>query len=293
MKNTNNTRSVVSRTQRGGIVAGLMSLMLVATAIGGKAQTYTISTANSSLQVNLAGGLSNWTYDGANQLSQQGFYYSVGTQEYPISSISAASGITFSGTAFGGVVLDTNVTATYANSTLSVTTGYTLEVQGNQSALATAISIQNLSGVSQTLKFYQLSDFTMGGASSGQNVQFLQTTFPFDVTQTGPGPTLSGSLSGTGLGTSVPVDEIAGTSNFGLGNGNSDPNFSGDSPLSATGSVEYAYEFTVTLAAGSGIGFNELQVVPEPSSMALVSAGLVGIVGIGLLRRRGSVFIKK
>jgi hypothetical protein len=290
MKNTNDAFTVLSRICRGAFIAAFVTLLLAISVTGVRAQTYTLSVADSSLQVNLTGGLSNWTVGGANQLGQQSFYYTVGGLEYPINQISAPSTPQFSGLAFGGSILDTNLSVSYANTSLRLTTGYTLAVQGSGATLATTITLQNLSGASETLQFYQLSDFTLGGTSSGQAVQFLQTGFPYSVIQTGPGATLTGSLNGVGLGTTIPVGEMAGIGNLGLGNGNAAPNF-GDTSLSASGTgVEYGYEFNLTLAANSGITISELQAVPEPSSIALFSFGLLALA---LLRRRTLALIKK
>ena len=277
------------RVKMGKFSAALIVILLTGSVIHSNAQTYTISVADSSLQVNLGGGITGWTVNGVNQLANQWFYYTSGGLEYPINTLSSPSAPVFGGTSFGGVTLSTNVSTTYANSSLSLTTKYSLAQQGNGAALSTTITLQNTSASSETLQFYQLSDFTLGGISSGQSVNFLETTYPFGVTQAGGGLLLNGSLSGVGLGTSVPVEEVAGTGNFGLGNGNTAPTFS-DSPLSATGNVAYAYEFNVTLAGNSGITISELQAVPEPSSMALLG---LGIIGLGISGARKLNFSKK
>ncbi len=271
--------------------SALFAILLLVLAIGAKAQTYTLSVAGSSLQVNTTtGGLSDWVVQGADQLALQSFYYSLGTTEYPISQISAPSAPIFTGSSSFGFILTTNISVTYANSELSLTTSYELAAMGGGTAgLQTSLAITNTSSTAETLQFYQLSDFTLGGVSSGQTVQFGTTNYPFSVTQTGPGTTLNGSLNGTSLGTAVSVEEIAGTSNFGLGNGNPAPNFD-DSPLGATGSVEYAYEFTVNLPADSGVLIGELQTVPEPSTLTLV---MPGGLALGLLYRRRLVSFKK
>lgn len=290
MKNTNDAFSVLPRTQRGGIIAGFIGILLATSAIQGNAQTYTISVADSSLQLNLAGGLSEWTAGGVNELANQWYYYSIdGGAEYPINAISAPSTPTFSGLALGGRIINTNLTTSYANSTLSLTTAYTLGVQGGGSTLNSAITIENLSGTSQTIQFYQLSDFMLGGIAGGQTVQFLETTSPYGVLQTGNGGILTGTVSGLIGGTSTSVEVMAGNSNFGLGNGNPAPTFN-DSSISATGNVEFAYEFVATVAPDSSVTINELQSVPEPSSLGMVSTGLVCV---GLMRRRLLVLFKK
>lgn len=289
MKNTNNAFTVLLRLFRSGLVAGLAGLALAVSVTAARAQDYTLSVAGSSINVNLSTGLSDWTLGGVDELGQQSFYYSLGGPSYSISTISSPSTPQFSGNGFGTVVLVTNMAVTYQNSSLSVKTAYTLTAEGTSSELSTTLNVQNVSSGTETLQLYQLSNFTLGGVPGGQAVQFLQTNGQYLVTQTGPGTVLNGYLTSLSLGTVVPgVGEIAGTNDFGLGVGMA-PNFN-DTSLSATGSVDYAYEFDVTLAAGASIGISEIQVVPEPSSVALAAFGLLGLV---LLRRFGLVFLKK
>ncbi|MGH7978350.1 MAG: hypothetical protein ACREE6_03180 [Limisphaerales bacterium] len=288
MKKTNSA-FLGSRSDGGRVIACLLGILLAVSAIQGKAQTYTISVADSSLQLNLNGGISEWTSGGVNQLADQWYYYAVNGTEYPINTISAPSAPTFSGLALGGRMIDTNLTTTYANSTLSLTTSYTLGIQGSGSTLNSAITIENVSGSTQTIQFYQLSDFALGGMSGGQTVQFLETTNPYAVLQTGNGAMLTGTISGLIGGTSTSVEEMAGSGNFGLGNGNPAPSFN-DSSLTATGDADFAYEFIATVAPGSSVSISELQTVPEPSAAAVALAGLLVV---GLLRRRGLAPFKK
>jgi hypothetical protein len=289
MKKNNNTFLVPSRMRKGDVIAAFIGILVAATAIQGEAQTNTISVSDSSLQINLNGGLSGWTAGGVTQLANQWYYYSLGGTEYPINSLSAASTPTFSGLALGGRIIDTNLTTTYANASLSLTTSYTLAVQGSGSTLTTGITIENLTGSSQTIQFYQLSAFALGGISGGQSVQFLETTSPYAVLQTGNGGILTGTISGLTGGTSASIEEMAGNGNFGLGIGNPAPNFN-DSSLTATGNVDFGYEFIATVAPGSSVSISELQTVPEPSPVAIVSAGLLVT---GLLCRRGFALFKK
>ncbi|HEY1790502.1 MAG TPA: PEP-CTERM sorting domain-containing protein [Verrucomicrobiae bacterium] len=289
MKNTNNAFSVLSQTHSLPIVL-IVALTLATTVVGVKAQTYNISVSDSTMQINLTDGLSGWTAGGVNQLANQWYYYSIGVgAENPINTISAPGTPTFSGLPLGGRIIDTNLTTTYANSALSLTTSYTLQVQGSGSTLNSAITLENLSGTNETFHFYQLSAFALGGTSGGQTVQFLQTISPYGLSQTGNGGTLTVTTSGLTGGTSDSAEEMAGIGNFGLGTGNPAPTFN-DSSLSATGNVDFAYEFTATVAPGSGVTINELETVPEPSSLAVASAGLFVA---GLLRRRALAFFKK
>src|SRR5580658_5909477 len=59
-----------------------IAILFAASVIQGQAQSYTLSTPDTSIQINLGGatpGLSDWTVDGVNQLDYQWFYYSVGS----------------------------------------------------------------------------------------------------------------------------------------------------------------------------------------------------------------------
>lgn len=285
MKNTNDAFSVPSRTHSGGTIAVVIGILLAGAAIHSQAQE--ISIANSSATFDsVNGALENWTLGGSQQMDQESFYYSVGSGD--LSSIgSISTGTTLSGTSSG-------ITEKFANSTLGLTTAFQLGPVGAGGAnLSTTISLQNLSGTSQTFHFYQLSYFDLGGSVSGQNVQFPGTTLPYQVVQNGNGGILTGTLNALGGGQLASVAEIAGiynASNFGLQIGSPAPTFS-DSPLSASGDVEFAYEISANLAANSSLTISEFQAVPEPSSAALILACLAG--GFLVLRLRGPAFSKK
>jgi hypothetical protein len=288
-----------------GIYPGVViviAILLAASTVQSQAQIYDISSQNSSLQVDLSGanaGLSDWTVNGVNQLEQQWFYYSIGSG--PVESINTLapwSTPVLGGNAAFGVMLNTNLSETYASSALSVQT--TVKLVGGSSGsgsstLDTSIVINNLTGTNETLHFYQYSDFGLGGVTGGQNVQFAGTIFPYSVTQTGLGGPLVGSITSVSGGLSDSVEEIAGIvdgNQFGLKNGNSAPAFGG--PLSAgTGDVDYAYEIDVNLAAsgaGSAVTIGEIQAVPEPSSITLI---LLGMIALALSMRNRLIFFKK
>ena len=271
-------------------MVGLMGALLVASATRGNAQSYKLSAGDTSLLVDVGVGgadLSNWTLNGVDELNQQWFYYSIGSG--PVESIDTISPFTTtsdSGSSLSGI---------YSNSAVKVTTTFSLGGNASGAELNTSIAIQNVSGTAETLHLYQFSDFGLGGTSSGQNVQFLETTLPFAMIQTGPGAQLNGSLSATKTGGLASVEEMAGLYNsaqFGLTSGDPNAPLFNDSSLSAIGNnVDFAYEFDATSVANLGaITVSELQGVPEPSSVALLAAGSVAVA---LLRRRGLAILKK
>jgi hypothetical protein len=288
--NTMNISKKLFASKRWGCRSVLVVFVFffAALAIQSRGQIYTITSQNSSLQINLAGGLSNWTIDSVNQLNLQWFYYSVGAGPvYSIDSVAPWSVPTIS---HGS---SPTLSETYANSIIGVTTRYTLQGQpagSGQATLGTAITLNNTSAASQVYHFYQYSDFDLGGVSGNQNVQFNinGAASAYQVIQNGlGGVTLTGNVTALSGGVAIAPEEQAAIYNgsmFGLGNGNAAPTLN-NTLTAGSGNVVYAYEWNVTLAAagnlGSSLTISEAQaVVPEPSPVALISSG---VLLIGLL----------
>lgn len=291
MKNTNVAFSVLSRISRSAVMVSITGLFLGTSGIYGMAQTYNLSARNAGLQVVLGGsgvGVSDWTINGINQLDQQWFYYSVGSGT--LNSIDTISPWT-TPTITGGN--NPTLTETYANSGINLTAAFQLQsglVGAGNSSMVTTMTLDNLSGTTETYHFYQYSDFGLGGTTANQNVLFAGSTAPYKVTQTAlTGGPLIGQITSISGGSGDTVEEAAGTSNFGLANGNAAPNFSSSSH-SASGTATYAYEIDATVASGSSIIISEIQTVPEPSDVSLILGGLVGLAAFG---RRGLAFFKK
>jgi hypothetical protein len=274
--------------------SALLAILLSASIVQSQAQNYTLAARNSSLQVNIGtgGGLSDWTINGVNQLEQQWFYYSVGS-----GAVNSIDTIAPWSTPIVTTGNTSSLTETYANSTLSLTTGYTLQSQQTGSLLSKlgiAVTLVNLSSTSQTFHLFQYSDFWLGGVSGGQNVQFVGTASPYTVNQTSTsGGSLTGQIIATAAGAPAQVEEVAGIfdgNQFGLANGNAAPIFN-DTVLSAgPGNVTYGYEINATLAAGSSLIVSEVQSVPEPSSLALITLGMTAmafVCGRGFASQKG------
>jgi len=287
-----NNKAVAKQWMRPSVV---MAMLLTLLAIQTEAQTYDLSARNTSLDIDVAGGtpgLSDWTVNGVNQLDQQWFYYSVGGGD--VNSIDTIGTFSTQYENFGNSPF---LNQTYSNSTVFVTTDYTLQSQpsgSGQAKLSTLIGIQNESQTTQTFNFYIYSDFWLGGNSGNQNFQFSPTA-PYEALQTslnGGGP-LVATITGISGGMGDSVEEVAGIydgTQFGLINGDAAPSFT-DSPLIAgAGNVDFAYEVSATLTPGTAISFTDLEVVPEPSSGALI---LSGMFVFGLYYGRKLAFFKK
>jgi len=271
----------------GGVV---FALLLAGSVVQSEAQIYTLSARDTSVQINLTNGVSDWTIDGVNQLNQQWFYYSVGSG--PVYSIDQIAPWTTPSISTNGPKTVITLNETYASPTISVGTQFQLQSQplgSGQAKLAQTLTINNPTATQQTYHFYQYSDFDLGGVLGNQNVVFSANGSGqyYQVVQTGlTGSTLNGLISGVSGGISVQYEVEAGTydgTQFGLTNGNpSAPTL--DGKLTAgPGDVVYAYEWDVTLSPGGAVIISELQSVPEPSSVALISSGTLVLV---LLRRR-------
>ena len=148
-----------------------MSLVLTdATAVG---STITLQNENSSVTIDpvTQDGVNNWTVDNVNQLFQQWFWYRIGESggQHSIDTLStpvtAAYGtppqfctINYSGTNGLGVEVAYLLTGSPAGS--------------GQSDLSETISLTNNNATPMDLHFYQYSNFTLNGSSSGSSVWF-------------------------------------------------------------------------------------------------------------------------
>jgi len=159
----------------------------------------------------------------------------------------------------------------------------------DRSTIAESITINNPSAVSQTYHFYQYSDFDLAGVAGNQSVLFTASGGSYKAVQTGlAGGSLVDTVTALSSGANVQPEVQAGLydgTQFGLMNGNPAPTL--NNTLSAgLGDVVYAYEWDVTIAPTTGaLTISEIQTVPEPSSVALISAGLFTVAWLARRRR--------
>jgi len=251
---------------------------LFAVLVGGlvsqsEAQIYTLSQNDSSAQINTSSqaGMFNWSVGGVNQLAQQWFWYRVGSAG-PEASIDTIAPVSASQT------LANKLTTTYANSTISVKTAYTLLAPGNGTAtMSEQITVMNTSAISQDYHFFEYSDFDLGGVLGGQSVQFYNngSAVYYEVRQTGANGAVDETANAPGA-SSAEVQAGFFPTTLNLLNDGLTTTLNNN--LSAgTGDVTYAYQWDATLAPGTGLLISKLISVPEPSSVALVASGMLAM----------------
>jgi hypothetical protein len=272
-----------------------LSAALVTAAIvflpGKSMAQYSLSDGGSTATLNLGAGTGNlgmnsWTVlNGQNQLNQQWFWYSVnGSAPQPINTI-------------GGLTTTPNgandLTVTYQNALLSVNVDYTLSGNGVGSGSADIMEniwIDNISSdQTANIKFYQYSNFNL-----------LQNNINTVSISGSPGA-YTGAFQSTGTPGGNGIAEVILAPNASHGetalasttlselNNPLNLNFNlSDNTSPVTGDVSWAFQWDATLNPGDEYDISKdkglhVEVVPEPSTMALIA---LGIGALGLARRR-------
>jgi MYXO-CTERM domain-containing protein len=276
------------------LAMGLSPGLLPGTAAG---SLITLQDNNSTVTFDPASsaGVESWTVDGVNQLYQQWFWYRMGGS-------GQAASIDTLGTATKTQYSANYATVSYTGTNgLAISVGYTLSggaPGSGASDLGENISIQNTSQSSQTIDFFQYSNFVLLGSDNptGDDVQF-QNSNAVDQWKNGSSESLSetvitpkpndreagqtaSQMASHDLGLPVTLNEFANPSFTHL----SDPNTNTTSPVLGPGDMTWAYEWDKTLAPGGTLliskdkqlsGVTPATPTPEPSSMALAMAGLL------------------
>ena len=227
--------------------------------------------------------MQSWTVDGIDDLAQQWFWYALGSGS--VSSLDTLGAPTVSQAA------SNSLTLTYAGPGLSATVAYLMTggaPGSNTSDINEQIFLQNTSGGTETLHFYQYSNFQLGGGTSNNFLQFSNAN---DVDQTSTSLLLSETASTAD--TPAPNEWQGGAypSILNLLNGGSSLTLNKTPAIGAPpigpGNMSWAYEWDKTLtASGAGSSLHiakdkNIEAVPEPGTIALLVFGVLGIcVGV-------------
>jgi hypothetical protein len=250
-----------------------------------------LSDNNSVAQIdpNSQAGMFNWSVQGLNELYQQWFWYRIGdapgTLQHSIDTISTPV-VNMFGTR------ETTITYTAPNFLLSIDyllTGGAFVGPGQtaNSDIGESIRIINTSGSALVFRFFQYSDFDLGGPSSdsvqlGRNLRGqFNDAFQQDplagLTETVTTPGASHGEVDTFANTRTRLNTIA---NYTL-NDTAGPIGPGD--------VTWALEWDLTIAPGGSALISKDKylsvVVPEPSAIAI---GGLGLLLFAMHRRRAA-----
>jgi len=253
----------------------LFICLLAGHVIHGQAQTATSAANGITYTAGFdtgANALTSWTVGGVNQLVQQSLYYSLNNG--PVMALTGSSA-----SASGSTLTVSN----YIANTISVVE--TLKLNG---ANATeTIKFYNETGANNYISIFQYSDFVMGGSSAAGSQNLNMTTATGGgyaiANQTGGGGNTLNFKGFVASGTTEVQADSSGAP-FGAFLGNASPTTLDNTTLNASGNAVFGYEFDGNIAAGNALTISEVIAVPEPSSVALVSTGMLGLVW---LHRRG------
>lgn len=252
------------------------------------ATTYTLSDLNSSITVDpsSSSGVSSWHVDGVNQLYQQWYWGRMGST----GGESSLDNLTL----LNAKASDTNfnpgnnvLALQYGNSQLQVNVSMSLQgfaAGSRMSDLATQVSFTNLTGTAETLHIFQYSDFDLSGISGNDTAV---ATNGNTIVQTDGGMILTDSASPTPSGWQIGLYPTLLNS---LTNGT--PTTLNDSGSGTTGDITYAREWDFTLnpagSANSSSGFSLDQhiTVPDPGTVLLLAAGMLGLAGANRQRSK-------
>jgi hypothetical protein len=241
-----------------------------------------LQNGNSFAQINpgTSAGMFHWDIQGQNQLQQQWFWYRVGnTAEAPINNIGPATVTTFLGTRGADI--------SYNNGSYSLIVEYLMNPGGTivgagqigQADISESITIQNLSANPLSFHLFQYSDFDLAGSGSDSISLGTDSFGNYNSASQSDGvSTLTESVSVVAPSASHGEAGVYNTTLTRLTD--AVPTTLNDINAAGPGNVTWAFEWDLTIGAGNSVTISkdkhlQVQIVPEPSALALVGLGLV------------------
>jgi hypothetical protein len=240
-------------------------------AVKSEATIYTVTSSGYTADYDTSqNGYAMWSGSGVNQLALQSLYYSVNGG--PVSLLTGAV-VNTGSSGFTGKY----ITATYSTSAGSIADTMTI----NGSTLSEAIQFNNLISSAVNISIFQYSDFVLGGpgAAGSQTVNMTPSVSGgyAVASQSGGGYTLTWQGDAPGFTTLVQANSSGAPFGPFIGSG-SDLN---NSTLTAINTqAVFGYEFSGSVLSGNLLSISETSAfprVPEPSSLALISAGMFAL----------------
>ncbi len=244
-----------------------------------QAQIVVLNHNNSSAAIDTgsSAGMFDWSVNGQDVLAQQWFWYRIGTHaEAPINTISAPVNTTPDAR---------TLYTSYFNGSYGVTVDYMLtgfSANSGNSDIAETITITNATAGPLDFHFFQYSDFDLGGPLGDQAAISLNSnplSPSYGLYNTATQVDFLSGLTETVITPGANHGEVAAWSLTltKLNNGGAD-NLSDLNGPTAPGDATWAFQWDFIVPAGSSIGISKdkalhLNLVPEPSSLALVGLG--------------------
>jgi len=259
----------------------VMTLSTFGVISGANATLWTLTDTNSTVTIDSQSqtGMSNWVVDGIDNLFQQWFWYGIGTgPEFSIDTLTLTSE-----TLYSPSILE----LVYSNNLISVDVIYFLtggSIGSGNSDVGETIVIKNLTETSLNLRFFQYTDFDLGGTPN-DDTAYRSNANTMHQTD-GSGYTFS-EVVGTPAASHYQVD-IFPTTLSALND--LLPTTLLDNPGPVTGDVTFAWQWNTVLNPGGSYIISkdkliDVNPVPEPATILLIGAGLMGVYAVS--RKRG------